>query len=370
MSKSGSCVIVKIGSALITDGGRGLNRDAIAGWAQQIVAARQQGYSVIVVSSGAVAEGMARMGWTRRPESLDALQAAAAIGQMGVAQAWSEAFAVHATRTAQILLTHDDVADRQRYLNARSTLLALVKLGVVPIVNENDSVATDEIRLGDNDRLGAVTANLVDAQGLVILTDQPGLLDADPTRNPDAQLIRTGTAGDPALARYAGAGAGALGRGGMVTKLQAAALAASGGSWTVIADGRRDHVLSAALAGEPVGTRLEPAGAVLGARKRWIAGRLHPAGTIEIDAGAVRALREAGRSLLPVGVSAVRGAFQRGDVVSCVGPDGQAVATGLTNYSSDEARRLVGCATDAMVDVLGYVGDAELIHRDNLALRT
>ncbi|WP_348673030.1 glutamate 5-kinase [uncultured Abyssibacter sp.] len=367
MSKSRRLVI-KIGSSLITQGGRGLDRAAIGGWARQIAEAAEDGTQIVVVSSGAVAEGMVRMGWSERPDSLDRLQAAAAIGQMGLTEAWGEAFNRHGLHTAQVLLTHDDVANRRRYLNARSTLLSLIELGVVPIVNENDTVATDEIRFGDNDRLGALVTQLVDADGLIILTDQPGLMTADPTTNPDAQLVERGVAGDETLRGYAGAGAGRLGRGGMVTKLDAAALAARGGAWTLLMDGRDNAAIGAGIAGSARGTWLEPGGAALKGRKRWIAGRLQIAGLIEIDRGAERAIREQGGSLLPVGVVRVAGSFRRGDLVEIVNAAGTRLATGISNYPSDDAALIVGASSSALVERLGYVGDAELVHRDNLAL--
>ena len=363
-------LVVKIGSALITNGGRGLDRSGIERWAAQVAAARANGIEVVMVSSGAVAEGMARMGWTERPESLDRLQAAAAIGQMGLTQAWGDAFGRHGLHTAQVLLTHDDVANRRRYLNARSTLLSLLAVGAIPVINENDTGATDEIRFGDNDRLGAVAAQLVEADGLIILTDQPGLMTADPRKDPTATLIESGEAGDPALRLHAAGGAGRLGRGGMLTKLDAAALAARSGAWTLLMDGRGPDALAQALAGTARGTRLSAKGAVLAARKRWIAGRLRVAGSVRLDRGAVQALTCNGSSLLPVGVIAVSGEFRRGDLIACEAPDGRRIATGLSNYSAEEARQIAGCASQELVDRLGYVGDVELIHRDNLALET
>ncbi|MEC9406161.1 MAG: glutamate 5-kinase [Pseudomonadota bacterium] len=363
-------LVVKIGSALITNGGRGLDRAGIERWAAQVAAARAGGTEVVIVSSGAVAEGMARMGWAQRPDALDRLQAAAAIGQMGLTQAWGDAFGRHGLHTAQVLLTHDDVANRRRYLNARSTLLSLLSVGAIPVINENDTVATDEIRFGDNDRLGAVAAQLVEADGLIILTDQPGLMTADPRKDPTATLIEQGEAGDPTLRLYAAGGAGRLGRGGMLTKLDAAALAARSGAWTLLLDGREVDALPRAFMGTARGTRLAPKGAVLAARKRWIAGRLRVAGTVQLDPGAVAALTRQGGSLLPVGVVGVSGAFRRGDLIACEDPGGRRVAVGLSNYSAEEAEQIAGCASHELVDKLGYVGDVELIHRDNLALES
>lgn len=360
--------VVKIGSALLTNNGQGLARDRIAAWAGQVAALRAQGIQVVLVSSGAVAAGMARMGWQARPTALDVLQATAAIGQLDVVQAWSDALGRHDLRAAQVLLTHDDMADRRRYLNARSTLQQLLGLGVVPVVNENDTVATEEIRLGDNDRLAALVTGLVDAQRMVILTDQPGLMRADPRVDPQAELVPRATLGDPAIRAMAGGGRGHLGRGGMQTKLLAAELAGVSGASTVIAGGADVDVLQALAAGESRGTLLEPDQAAAPARKRWLAAGALPAGTVTLDAGAVTAVRERGKSVLPVGVTAVGGQFARGDLVECRDAAGQAVARGLSNYAAEDARRLCGRASADIVAVLGSPGDAELIHRDNLVL--
>lgn len=361
--------VIKIGSSLVTAKGRGLDREAIADWCEQIAGLRQQGCEVVLVSSGAVAEGMARLGLTRRPGALHELQATAAVGQMGLVRAWELGFEGHGLRAAQILLTHEDVADRQRYLNARGTFQTLLRFGVVPVVNENDTVSTDEIRLGDNDTLGALTVNLIEADVLVILTDQEGLFEADPRLHPTAALVSEATLSDPLLAGMAGDSKGELGRGGMRTKLSAAQIAARSGAATVIAHGRKPGVLPRIRAGEPVGTLLTPAQNTMAARKRWIAGQLQKRGTLHLDAGAVSKLREQGKSLLPVGVRAVDGEFERGDLVSCVDPDGHEIARGLSNYSAAEARRILGCRGDQLAALLGYPGEPELIHRDNLALR-
>lgn len=361
--------VVKVGSSLLTANGRGLDHELIAAWAAQITALRQQGIDVVLVSSGAVAEGMQRLGWARRPHALFELQAAAAVGQMGLVQAYESCFKQHGVHTAQILLTHDDLAHRQRYLNARSTLRTLLKLGVVPVVNENDTVAVDEIRFGDNDTLGALVANLVEAHLLVLLTDQTGMYDRDPRMHADAQFIHEARADDPALEAMAGAGGvGSLGRGGMLTKVRAAARAARSGAATVIAWGREGEVLTRLAAGERIGTLFTPAREPLAARKRWLAGQLQPRGKLMLDEGAVRVLRESGRSLLPVGVREVDGQFLRGELVVCVGPDGREVAKGLVNYSAEESRRIMGQASDRIEAVLGYVDEPELIHRDNLVL--
>ncbi len=358
--------VVKIGSSLLTADGRGLDLAHMDGWAAQIAALTRAGRQIVVVSSGAVAEGMARLGWDKRPQNLHQLQAAAAVGQMGLVQAWESHLRKHGLKTAQVLLTHEDVRDRQRYLNARSTLLALLDLGVVPIVNENDTVATEEIRLGDNDTLAALTLNLIEGELLVLLTDQQGLYDADPRKHPDAQLITEARAGDEALMQFAGGGMGILGRGGMRTKLTAAAWAARSGASTLIAYGRDAKVLQRITAGEVFGTLLHPEGRRLAARKRWIAGQSKPRGRLVLDAGAVRAVREGGKSLLPVGVKAVEGEFKRGDLVACVAQDGAEIARGLVNYSSDEAQRTVGKSSTAVKELLGPLAEPELIHRDNL----
>lgn len=359
--------VIKIGSALITADGKGLDRERLRHWVDQIADLIEAGAEVVLVSSGAVAEGMQRMGWTSRPAGLHDLQAAAAVGQMGLVQAWESCFKRRGLHTAQVLLTHDDLSNRRRYLNARSTLRALLGFGVVPVVNENDAVANDELRLGDNDTLAALVANLVEAQVLVLLTDQQGLFDADPRSNPDASLVSHAEAGDPALERMAGAG-GSLGRGGMQTKVRAARLAARSGTATVIAYGRAERVLHQISAGGPVGTLLTSRQGPDAARKRWLAGQLQARGRLVLDAGAVRVLRESGRSLLAVGVREVYGTFQRGEVVVCVDEQGREFARGLVNYSADEARRIKGRASSEIEGILGYVDEDELIHRDNLVL--
>jgi glutamate 5-kinase len=361
--------VVKVGSSLLTADGRGLDHELIAAWAEQITALRGRNADVVLVSSGAVAEGMQRLGWHRRPHALFELQAAAAVGQMGLIQAYESCFKRHGVHTAQILLTHDDLANRQRYLNARSTLRALLKLGVVPVVNENDTVAVDEIRFGDNDALAALVANLVEAEVLVLLTDQPGMYDCDPRSHPEATLIREARADDPELEVMArSGGVGGLGRGGMVTKVRAASRAARSGAATVIAWGREPGVLGRIAAGEEMGTFFVPAREPIVARKRWLAGQLQSKGRLCLDEGAVRVLRQAGRSLLAVGVTAVEGNFLRGELVVCVGPDGAEVAKGLVNYSAEESRKIMGQASDRIEALLGYVDEPELIHRDNLVV--
>jgi glutamate 5-kinase len=360
--------VVKVGSSLLTAKGQGLDRQAIGEWAAQVAALRKAGREVVLVSSGAVAEGMARLGLKKRPAVLNELQAAAAVGQMGLVQAWESAFQQHGLHTAQVLLTHEDVSDRDRYLNSRGTLKALLEYGVVPVVNENDTVATDEIRLGDNDTLAALAANLIEADALVILTDQDGLFDADPRANPDAKLIAQAELSDAKLEAMAGEGRGELGRGGMRTKLIAARWAARSGAATVIAHGRAPGVLASLLAGTPVGTLLLPAQGVMGARKRWIAGQLQVRGRLHLDAGAAQVLREKGKSLLPVGVKRVDGDFGRGDLVACLDPEGREVARGLVNYDASEARRILGLASAKVQEALGYPGAPELVHRDNLVL--
>ena len=361
------CWVVKTGSALLTEDGCGLRTEAIAGWVGQMAGLRGRGFRFIVVSSGAIAEGRARLGWDKPPVSLHEQQAAAAVGQMGLIQAYESAFKEYGIHTAQILLTHADIADRRRYLNARSTLRTLLALDVVPIINENDSVATDEIRFGDNDSLAGLVANLAEANRLVILTDQQGLYDRDPRQDPDARLIRTGRAGDPALLDYAGPG-GTLGRGGMLTKLKAAETAAKSGTDTVICSGLEPEVLLKIAQNEQIGTLLSVQRSPLAARKQWLAGHKRPEGTLVLDDGACGVLAGRGKSLLAVGVVAVHGEFNRGEIVSCVARDGSEVARGLVNYSADEARRIMGKPSDMIEQLLGYVDEAELIHRDNMVV--
>lgn len=365
---SASRWVVKIGSALLTDDGKGLAREALAGWVEQMAAWVLAGNELILVSSGAVAEGMSRMGWTTRPTTLHQLQAAAAIGQMGLVRAYETCFRSHNLHTAQVLLTHDDLTNRRRYLNARSTLRTLLKLGVVPVVNENDTVANQELRFGDNDTLAALVANLVEADLLVLLTDQQGLYDSDPRQNPDAVLIGESRVDDPRLDRVAGGSSGLLGRGGMITKIRAARLAARSGTATIIAPGVGEQILTRIAAAEPVGTLLLPVQEAQAARKRWLAGHLQVRGRLVVDAGAVRVLRESGRSLLAVGVKQVIGQFSRGEVVACVDEQGREVARGLVNYNSIESDRIKGVASSRIQEILGYVDEEELIHRDNLVL--
>ena len=360
--------VIKIGSALLTNDGAGLDRQAIDGWVEQIAQLLAKGNEVVLVSSGAIAEGIVRLGWTTRPESIHELQAAAAVGQMGLIQAYESSFKRYDRHTAQILLDHDDLASRQRYLNARGALQTLIGLNVVPIVNENDTVVTDEIRFGDNDSLAALVANLIDADMLVILTDKDGLYDANPDNNPNAQLVSEAMADDSSLDALAGGSSGSLGRGGMITKLQAARLAARSGCSTVIAGGRNQQILHQVAAGENVGTLLSASQKPLAARKQWLAGQLQAKGKLILDAGAVKVLTEQGRSLLAVGVSAVQGKFTRGELVSCVDSHGVEIARGLVNYNSDEANRIKGQSTEAIPKILGYRDDDELIHRDNLVI--
>ena len=336
-------------------------------WVDQIANLIDAGHEVVLVSSGSVAEGMTRLGWKKRPDELHQLQAAAAVGQMGLVQAYETSFAKHGRHTAQILLTHDDLSDRKRYLNARGTLRALLQMGVVPIINENDTVVTDEICFGDNDTLGALVANLVEADVLVILTDQDGLFTADPRSNPDAQIIYEGRASDPQFAAMAGGG-GVLGRGGMVTKVRAATLAARSGADTVIVGGRIDQVITRLREGELLGTLLLADQAPVAARKQWIAGHLQTHGELILDAGAINALRDGGRSLLPIGVIAANGRFERGEVVACKDEQGRIVAKGLVNYSREQAIKILRTPTSALEVALGSVAEPEMIHRDNLVV--
>ncbi|MBK8182993.1 MAG: glutamate 5-kinase [Candidatus Competibacteraceae bacterium] len=359
--------VVKIGSAMITNDGQGLDNFSIDAWVGQMAELHRSGREVLLVTSGAIAEGMRRLGWSQRPAALAELQAVAAVGQMGLVQAWESAFARHGIQTAQILLTHEDAADRQRYLNIRNTLRTLLRLRVVPVINENDTVAFEEIRFGDNDTLGALVANLVEAELYIILTDQQGLYDKNPRDYPDARLIHEGKAGDTALEAMAN-GAGNLGSGGMLTKLHAAARAARSGAFTLLAWGREPEVLRRVAAGAELGTLLRPSQSPLGARKQWLAVQLQIKGRLHLDGGAVRALRADGKSLLPVGVTAVEGRFDRGDLVACLDPAGDEVARGLVNYSTEQALGLIGKTTHRIEALLGHIDDPELIHRDNLVL--
>jgi glutamate 5-kinase len=362
--------VVKIGSALLTNDGQGLATDAIEGWVEQMAGLRQSGREILLVSSGAVAAGMTRLGWTRRPHSLHELQAAAAVGQMGLVQTYESRFQKYGLHTAQVLLTHEDLADRRRYLNARSTLRTLLGLGVIPIVNENDTVTTEEIRFGDNDTLAALVANLIGADLLVLLTDQYGLLESDPRSNPDAGLIHEAQAGDVSLEAMAAGDGGSLGRGGMLTKVRAAARAARSGTLTLIASGHAQDVLRRIAAGETLGTRLNPVCEPFAARKQWLAGQLQVRGRLQLDMGAVNMLRSAGSSLLPVGVTRVEGDFKRGDLVLCLGPEGEEVGRGLVNYNALETAKIIGQPSSRIEALLGYVDEVELVHRDNLVLAT
>ena len=366
--RDAQCLVVKVGSSLVTNNGTGLDQQAIAAWAAQIAGLVKQGKQVVLVSSGAVAEGMQRLGWKKRPTAVNELQAAAAVGQMGLVQMYETCFSQHALRTAQILLTHDDLADRKRYLNARTTLRTLLDLGVIPIINENDTVVTDEIRFGDNDTLGSLVANLIEADALVILTDQAGLYSADPRKHPDAQFIRHAIAGTAELEKMAGGAGSSIGSGGMLTKILAAKRAARSGAHTIIASGREPDVLVRLAAGDVIGTHLQAGQVKLLARKQWLADHLRLAGKIVLDDGAIKALRGDGKSLLPIGVVAVHGDFERGEVVSCVDGEGQEVARGLVNYAAHETARILRQPSSEIERILGYVDEPELIHRDNLIL--
>lgn len=360
--------VVKIGSALLTAEGQGLDRKALGGWVDQMADWLEQGNELVLVSSGAVAEGMCRMGWSKRPDTLHELQAAAAIGQMGLVQAWESCFQRRGRHTAQVLVTHDDLSDRKRYLNARSTLQTLLSLGVVPVVNENDAVANEELRFGDNDTLAALVANLIEADLLMLLTDQNGLYDADPRTSPDAKLIEHARVDDVRLDTFASDTRGGLGSGGMQTKLRAARLAARSGTATIIASGKDEDALRSISSGKQLGTLLVPAQEPDAARKRWLAAQLQARGRLILDAGAVHKLRHSGSSLLSVGVTAVDGRFSRGEMVVCIDPKGQEVARGLANYSSEETRKIAGRPSREFEQILGYMDDEELIHRDNLVI--
>ncbi|MFZ4528520.1 MAG: glutamate 5-kinase [Undibacterium curvum] len=363
-------IIIKVGSSLVTNDGKGLDSVAIAKWATQIATLRAMGKQVILVSSGAIAEGRQRLGFDKRPTGIHQLQACAAVGQMGLAQIYESSFRVHQLGTAQILLTHADLADRERYLNARSTLFTLLGYGIVPIINENDTVVTDEIKFGDNDTLGALVANLTEADALIILTDQKGLYTADPRKQPDAEFVHQARAGDVALEAMAGGAGSSLGSGGMLTKILAAKRAASSGAHTVIAWGREENVLIRLAQGEAIGTQLVSERAPLAARKQWMADHLQTAGQFVLDAGAVQKLLKEGKSLLPIGVTEVSGEFGRGAAVTCVDQQGNAIARGLSNYGSADARRIRQKSSQDIAGILGFVEEPELIHRDNLVLLT
>jgi glutamate 5-kinase len=361
-------IVVKVGSSLVTDEGRGLDTEAIGQWCAQLAQLSQQGRELIMVSSGAIAEGMKRLGWTSRPSALHELQAAAAVGQMGLVQVYESKLRSLGVGSAQVLLTHADLADRERYLNARSTLLTLLQLGVVPVINENDTVVTDEIKFGDNDTLGALVANLVEADLLIILTDQKGLYTADPRKDPQARLVDQARAGDPGLEAMAGGAGSSIGKGGMITKILAAKRAAGSGASTVIAWGREPQALLRLCTGQPLGTLLVAQTAKNQARKQWMADHLQMRGAVVIDAGAAAKLREEGKSLLPIGMTAVEGDFARGDVIAIRDEAGQEIARGLANYASPEARLILRKSSSEFERLLGYTGEPEMVHRTNLVL--
>ena len=361
-------IVVKVGSSLVTDEGRGLDAEAIGLWCSQLAQLVQDGREVIMVSSGAIAEGMKRLGWSSRPKAIHELQAAAAVGQMGLVQVYESKLRERGIGSAQVLLTHADLADRERYLNARSTLLTLIQLGVVPVINENDTVVNDEIKFGDNDTLGALVANLVEADLLIILTDQKGLFTADPRKDPLATLVQEAQAGDPALEAMAGGAGSSIGRGGMLTKILAAKRAAGSGASTVIAWGREPDALLRLSRGEPIGTLLVAQTAKNQARKQWIADHLQMRGSVTVDAGAVVKVRDEGKSLLPIGMTSVQGEFSRGDVIAVRDDSGLEIARGLANYTSAEARLICGKSSAEFERLLGYTGEPEMLHRTNLVL--
>ncbi|MDO4248695.1 MAG: glutamate 5-kinase [Neisseria sp.] len=361
-------VVVKVGSSLVTAEGKGIDQAALDEWAAQIVALKRKGVDVVFVSSGAIAEGIKRLGWPKRPKALNELQAAAAVGQMGIAQAYETAFRPHQVNTAQILLTHEDLSNRTRYLNARSTLLTLLEKGIVPIINENDTVTTDEIKLGDNDTLGALVTNLVDADALIILTDQRGLYDSDPRKNPDARFIERISAADSRLEQMAGGAGSNVGTGGMYTKVLAAKRAALSGAATVVVSGREPDALVRLLSGEKLGTLFTSEHSRVAARKQWLYGHIQVAGVLVVDAGAAEALTGQHKSLLPVGCIRVDGHFYRGELVSVRNPEGREIARGLVNYGSEEVARILKTPSSAIAAKLGYIHEEELIHRDNMAI--
>lgn len=360
--------VVKVGSSLVTQDGEGLDRASIKAWVAQISALVKQGKQVILVSSGAVAEGMQRLGWKKRPVEVHKLQAAAAVGQMGLIQTYESCFSAHGLHTAQVLLTHEDLVDRKRYLNARTTLKTLLDLNVIPIINENDTVVTDEIRFGDNDTLAALVANLMEVDALVLLTDQQGLFSADPRKYKDATFINFEIAGNPALEKMASGAGTHVGTGGMLTKVLAAKRAANSGAHTIIASGREENVLLRLSNGEAVGTHLKATKMKTVAKKQWLADHLRTDGKLVLDDGAVKALKTEGKSLLPIGVVEILGSFERGDVVVCVDHAGNEIARGIVNYNSQEAARIKGHASQQIEKILAYVEESELIHRDNLVV--
>jgi glutamate 5-kinase len=361
-------IVVKVGSSLVTNEGRGVDADAVGNWCRQIAMLAGQGREVVMVSSGAIAEGMQRLGWTARPKEIHELQAAAAVGQMGLAQIYESKLRQHGLGSAQVLLTHADLADRERYLNARSTLVTLLGLKVIPVINENDTVVNDEIKFGDNDTLAALVANLIEADALVILTDQPGLYTSDPRKHSDAKFIHQAKAGAAELERMAGGAGSSIGRGGMLSKVLAAKRAARSGANTVIAWGREPDVLIRLVSGEAIGTALMASTQKLAARKQWMADHLQLRGVVVIDEGAAAKVRDEGKSLLPVGVLEVHGDFHRGDVIAVRGLDGADIARGLANYASSEARLISRKPSSEFEKLLGFTGEPEMIHRDNLVL--
>jgi len=361
-------IVVKVGSSLVTNEGRGLDERAIGEWCRQLAALAAEGREVVMVSSGAIAEGMKRLGWSTRPHEVNELQAAAAVGQMGLAQMYETKLRENGMGSAQVLLTHADLADRERYLNARSTLLTLLRLKVVPVINENDTVVNDEIKFGDNDTLGALVANLVEADALVILTDQKGLYSADPRKDPAAVFVHEAKAGDPALEAMAGGAGSSLGRGGMITKILAARRAAGSGASTVIAWGREPDALLRLARGEAIGTLLVAQTQKTQARKQWMADHLQLRGAVLVDDGAAIKVRDEGKSLLPVGMTAVEGEFSRGDVIAVRSAGGTEIARGLANYSSAEARLICRRPSSEFEKLLGYAAEPEMVHRDNLVV--
>ena len=361
-------IVVKVGSSLVTNEGRGLDAGAIGQWCEQLAALVKDGREVIMVSSGAIAEGMKRLGWNTRPKAIHELQAAAAVGQMGLAQVYETELRANGIGSAQVLLTHGDLADRERYLNARSTLLTLLQLGVVPVINENDTVVNDEIKFGDNDTLGALVANLVEADALIILTDQKGLYSADPRKDPTARFIHEAQAGDARLEAMAGGAGSSIGKGGMITKILAAKRAAGSGASTVIAWGREPQALLRLTRGEAIGTLLIAPTQKMQARKQWMADHLQLRGAVSVDAGAAAMVRGGGKSLLPIGMTSVQGDFSRGDVIAIKDAEGNEIARGLANYASAEARLICRKASSEFEKLLGYTGESEMVHRTNLVL--
>jgi len=361
-------IVVKVGSSILASVEKGLHREVFSHLAKEISDIKRKGYEIVLVSSGAIAAGMEKLGYRARPQSITQKQATAAVGQGRLMKIYEDHFSRYQQIVAQILLTHDDLSHRRRFLNARNTLLALLGLGIIPIINENDTVVVDEIKFGDNDNLSALIANLIEADLLVILTDMEGLCDADPRYHPQAHCISLVEDIDMDIGARIGDAGGPWNVGGMISKIQAARKASRSGIPTVIACGTKEGVLHQILRGKEIGTLILPKEEALSSRKRWIAFNLKPKGDVVVDEGAKRAIVQKGKSLLPSGIVRIRGAFDRGDPVSCLGPKGKEFARGLVNYSAAELEKIKGLRTDHIERALGYKYSDEIIHRDDLVV--